>query len=113
MNIKILLSTIIVAFFVYLTILLHIGLNAAAFYHESAHQRIFKEFGCDSEIVITSNQALTIPADGCFYNESMSYLHSLNEIFGYHIYALTINLWLMLIAFITILAIMFFCYYDL
>ena len=71
--------------------------------HEKVHQRIFEYMGgCKSKIIYSFPTAYTIPKTNCTLTDDMMMLHAMNEIFGYNIQALIVNIWSAFAVFIII-----------
>lgn len=76
--------------------------------HESAHQEIFTEYNISSKISINpytlSGQTTKVGNGTC--NADCQLAHNQNEIVGYHIMAMGLQLWIMwLVTMVTILTI--------
>ena len=80
-----------------LIIFLIVGMGAYYAYHENAHIEIYKSYGVNPRFDFTFGKASLF---GNCPNEECTYLHNLNEVFGYHTAAVTLNLWLMLVVFL-------------
>lgn len=78
---------------IFVLLLVCVGINVnMTIYHENAHKEIFKEYGIHSTIEykwfsLRGASALTIPEKG-YCNDNCKSDQNLNDIVGYHLFAL-------------------------
>ena len=81
------------SFFVFLaliTVISFMSILTMTYIHETTHQVIFANFGCESTIEPGLLRWQTVAEPGCRWSLELAALQSQNEIVGYHYMALVI-----------------------
>ncbi len=91
---------------IFLLFILISGLSLFIYFHETAHWRIFKVYGCDSTISLDlpNLKAITSPEKNCNYTPELRQMQGYVEILGFSLFpfylillAILSGLWLKLI----------------